>query len=222
MEHFDFYQTNKKLDYKCAIWYNLKVRRKILLVSKRIRDIKKSLKKSAKQHSYEMNEEGQAVINVGAENYDDIFSPYCYKGGDSLSYELVEYLEEKAESVPLDTDLVMRFHVKDANDSKRVEVEQAVRANFRNDIVALKRQMRRNDAFSLVFFIVGISLFLLYMFLPESVPVYIKGFVDLFSWVMCWEALDAFFLDRRSLQIERLKKYRLWASKIEIIEFENY
>ena len=74
-EHFDFYQTNKKLDYKCAIWYNLKVRRKILLVSKRIRDIKKSLKKSAKQHSYEMNEEGQAVINVGAENYDDIFSP---------------------------------------------------------------------------------------------------------------------------------------------------
>lgn len=193
-----------------------------MLVSKRIRDLKKSLKKSGNQNSYEINEDGQAVINIGAENYDDIFSPYCYKGGDSLAYEMVAYLEEKAESVPLDTDLVMRFHVKNASDSKRVEVEQAVRANFRNDIVGLKRQMRRNDIFSLIFFVVGISLFLLYMFLPASVPIYIKGFIDLFSWVMCWEALDAFFLDRRSLQIERLKKYRLWASKIEIIEFENY
>jgi hypothetical protein len=193
-----------------------------LLTSTRIKNYKKKLKSARRQNVYELNEEGQAIINIGAENYDDIFSPYCYKGGDSLAFELVEYLEEKAESIPLDRDLVMRFHVKNANDAKREEVEQAVRANFRNDIVGLKRQMRRNDAFSLAFILIGLSLFFLYMFLPVTVPVIIRGLVDLFSWVMCWEALDAFFLDRRSLQLERFKKYRLWASKIEIIEFENY
>ncbi|MBQ3494024.1 MAG: hypothetical protein IJA69_01270 [Clostridia bacterium] len=192
------------------------------MFGKRIRQLKESVKYKKPEHYYEINDENQAIINVGAENFDDVFSPYCYKGGDSLSSELVAYLEEKAEGIPLEYDLVIRFHVKNASDSKREEIEKALRTNFRNDIQGIKRQLKRNDAFSLAFFGIGMILFMLYMFLPEGTNKIVMGFLELFAWVMAWEALDAFFLDRRSMQIERLKKYRLWASKVEIIEFENY
>ena len=192
------------------------------MFGKRIRQLKENVKYKKPEHYYEINDENQAIINVGAENFDDVFSPYCYKGGDSLSSELVAYLEEKAEGIPLEYDLVIRFHVKNASDSKREEIEKALRTNFRNDIQGIKRQLKRNDAFSLAFFGIGMILFMLYMFLPEGTNKIVMGFLELFAWVMAWEALDAFFLDRRSMQIERLKKYRLWASKVEIIEFENY
>ena len=45
-----------------------------MLIHKRIRSLKKTVKNASKQKVYEKNEEGQAIINVGAENYDDIFS----------------------------------------------------------------------------------------------------------------------------------------------------
>lgn len=64
------------------------------------------------------DDQGRAIINVGAENYDDIFSPYCYKGGDTLSSSLVEYLNQKSNVIPLEYDLTIKFHVKDANVAK--------------------------------------------------------------------------------------------------------
>ena len=82
--------------------------------------------------------------------------------------------------------------------------------------------MQRNNWFALMSFLIGMSLFITFIFVNSLVPKIVSGILELFSWVLTWEALDAFFLDRRSLQLERLKKYRLRAAKIEIIEFENY
>lgn len=188
----------------------------------RYRQLKKGMKFKTGKDGFSVDEEDRAIINVGAENYDDIFSSYCYKGGDSLAPDLVNYLEEKAEGIPLDYDLIIRFHVKGASEAKREEVKEAVRINFENDIHAIKRQMQRNNWFALMSFLIGMSLFITFIFVNSLVPKIVSGILELFSWVLTWEALDAFFLDRRSLQLERLKKYRLRAAKIEIIEFENY
>ncbi len=51
----------------------------------RIKSLKNKLKEIEDGDGFVCDDQGRAIINVGAENYDDIFSPYCYKGGDTLS-----------------------------------------------------------------------------------------------------------------------------------------
>ena len=116
---------------------------------KRIKRYKKELHLDDNPQGFLCDDEDRAIINVGAENYDDVFSPYCFKGGDTLPLELVSYLNQKANTIPLDYDLVIRFHVKQASEEKRREIKAAVRENYKNDIRSIDRKMNRTFVFTL-------------------------------------------------------------------------
>ncbi len=190
--------------------------------SSRIHKLKEILNTIDDGEGFVCDDDGRAVINVGAENYDDIFSPYCYKGGDTLSSSLVDYLAQKSGAVPLDYDLTIRFHVKGANEEKRKEIQAAVKENYQSDVHAIERRMSRTTSFSLIFLFIGVLITTIYLFFVEVAPQGATYVVDILAWLFIWEGIDAFFLDRRLLQIDRLKKLRLGTAKIEIIEFEPY
>ena len=100
----------------------------------RVKNLKDKLKEIEDSDGFVCDEQGRAIINVGAENYDDIFSPYCFKGGDTLSSSLVEYLNQKASVIPLEYDLTIKFHIKGANDEKRKEIQSALKENYESTI----------------------------------------------------------------------------------------
>ncbi len=193
-----------------------------MLGKNRIKKYKKQLHLKPNYDGFVCDDEDRAIINVGAENYDDIFSPYCYKGGDTLSSDLVGYLQQKSNAITLDYDLTIRFHVKNASEEKRKEIELAVRENYQSEIQGLDKRMNRATIFSIVFLFIGILFCTTYLLVFNIVVQSIKYILDLLSWVFLWEGIDAFFLDRRMMQLEKLKSYRLCAAKIEIIEFEVY
>ena len=193
-----------------------------MLKLSRIRYFKKLLKNKIDDDGFTCDNKERAIINVGAENYDDIFSAFCYKGGDTLSRSLVEYLDQKASAVPLDYDLTIRFHVKNATEEKRREIKNALRENYQSDIHGIERRMNRTTIFSMWFVLVGIIFTILYLCLGDLVPVAVSYIIDILAWVFLWEGIDAFFLDRRTLMIDNIKAYRLCAANIEIVEFEPY
>lgn len=188
----------------------------------RIKRLKKQLTYKKNNDDFVCDENDRAIINVGAENYDDIFSAYCYKGGDTLASNLVEYLNQKANAVPLDYDLTIRFHVKNASEEKRLDIQSAVKENYVNDIRGLEKRMYRTTIFSMWFILIGIMFMIAYLFTLELVPVAVSYVSDIFAWLFLWEGMDAFFLDRRILKLDNLKAYRLATAKIEIVEFEVY
>ena len=188
----------------------------------KIKKYKNQLNLKPNNDGFVCDDEDKAIINVGAENYDDIFSPYCYKGGDTLSSNLVDYLQQKSNAIPLDYDLTIRFHVKNASEEKRKEIELAVRENYQSEIQGVDKRIGRATIFSIVFLLIGIMFCTIYLIVSDFAIQPIKYILDLLSWVFLWEGIDAFFLDRRMMQLEKLKSYRLCAAKIEIIEFEIY
>ena len=193
-----------------------------MLNSKRIKILKQGLKYKKNNDDFVCDSDDRAIINVGAENYDDVYSPYCYKGGDTLASSLTEYMQQKANAVPLDYDLTIRFHVKHATEEKRKDIESAVKENYVNQIRGIDKRMQRTTIFSLWFILIGLIFAITYLLIHEITPLFVSYIVDLFAWLFLWEGMDAFFLDRRSLQLDRLKTYRLATAKIEIVEFENY
>lgn len=193
-----------------------------MFIGKRIKELKSALKYKRHNNDFVIIDDERAIINIGAENYDDIFSPYCYKGGDTLSSTLVDYLQQKSNAVPYDYDLTMRFHVKNATEEKRLDIENAIKENYVNEVRGLEERMHRTTVFSMWFILFGIILSSAYLFLMHFASTEFTYLIDLFAWVFLWEGTDAFFLDRRVMQLNLVKAYRLATAKIEIIEFEPY
>ena len=191
-------------------------------LNKRIKDLSAQLKNKEDNDGFQVDSEDRGIINVGAENYDDIFSPFCFKGGDTLSLELVEYLWEKQAVIPLDYDLTVRFNVKDANESKRKEIQMAVKENYENDIRGTEQKLHRLTVLSVWFILLGVVFMTGYLLTINLVPLAITFVLDLLSWVFVWEGVRALFLDMRNLRLDKLKALRLGAAKIEVQEFEPY
>ena len=191
-------------------------------ISKRIGNLSKQLKNIEDSEGFVCDEDGRALINVGAENYDDIFSPYCFKGGDTLSLELVEYLWDKQGAVPLDYDLTINFNVKNADEAKRKEIQQAVKENYENDVHAIDKQLHRLNVLAISFLVLGVLFMSTYLILSRHFSEIITYIIDLFAWVFIWEGVRALFLDKRNLKLDKLKSLRIAASKITVKEFEPY
>ena len=81
--------------------------------------------------------------------------------------------------------------------------------------------MHNNLAFSLYMLIVGGIWFIAYIltviFKAHFVLVLLT---EIGTWVFFWETVNSFFLERRHLKHERLKKFRLMQSKIVLSEFK--
>ena len=193
-----------------------------MITLKKIKRLKQDLNTLDDGEGFVCDEEDRAIINVGAENYDDIFSPYCYKGADTLSETLVDYLEQKSDAVPLDYDLVIRFHVKNATEVKRKEIQAAVKENYRSDVHAIERRMRATTWLSLAFLMIGAIITTLNLIFKNNMPSGVGYLTDILAWLFLWEGIDAFFLDRGILLVDRYKALRLGTAKIEIVEFEPY
>lgn len=188
----------------------------------RIKELKSQVKYKKKNNDFVIINDEWSIINVGAENYDDIFSPFCYKGGDTLSPSLTEYLQQKSNAVPLDYDLTIRFHVKNATQEKKKEIQSAVKENFLTHVKAIETRMHRTTIFSIWFLILGIISTCAYLFTVDKVPSAVSYIMDIFAWIFIWTAGDAFFLDRRVMILDKIKAYRIAAAKIEVVEFEQY
>ena len=193
-----------------------------MLIKNRIKELKAELKYKKRNNDFVIIDDERAIINVGAENYDDIFSPYCYKGGDTLSSTLVDYLQQKSNAVSYEYDLTLRFHVKNATEEKRQEIENAIKENYVNEARGIEERMHRTTIFSLLFLVLGLVFTALYLVLLHFVSTEFTYLIDLFAWILLWEGTDAFFLDRRILKLNLVKAYRLATAKIEIVEFEMY
>jgi len=189
----------------------------------RIRDLSAQFKNIEESDGFVCDEEGRGIINVGAENFDDIFSPYCFKGGDTLSLEMVEYLWEKQAAIPLDYDLTLRFNVKNASEARRKEIQTAVKENYENDIHGTDQKLHRLKVLSTWFILLGVIFIAGYLVsVAFNAPLAISFVLDLISWIFTWEGIRAFYLDTRSLKLDKLKALRLGAAKIEVKEFEPY
>ncbi len=193
-----------------------------MLKKSRTKQLKDKFRSITNRKSFSFDSLGRAIIDVGAENYDDVFSQFCYKGGDTLSSSLVQYLMQKSNTIPLKYDLTIRFHIKNASEDKKQEIQNAVKQNYETDIQGINNRMNKALLFSLWFILLGSVFSLIYLFTLNKIPTSVSYIVDLLAWVFLWEGIDAFFLDRNKMKLEKLKALRLGSANIEIKEFELY
>ena len=193
-----------------------------MTLKNRLKNLKQQLNDLEDDDIFECDKDGRAIIEVGAENYDDIFSPYCYKGGDTLSLELVEYLKKQSGTIPLDYDLNIRFNVKNADEQKRKEIQMAVKENYEIDVLGIEQKIRGLNIMAFSLISLGVLFMVAYLILINFVPISATYLIDILAWVFIWEGVRAFMMDKNELKIAELKSLRLASAKVTIKEFEAY
>lgn len=187
---------------------------------RRLRELQRISKIKDEEELMKFDDKERAIIDVGAENYDDIFSPFCLYDMNVLDFELEDYLDNKSESIPLEYDLKLVFYIKDADEEKRKEVETTVKQNYENKVHTLSRKISQNNVFSLLMLLGGAVFLLLHFYLKTlNTPELLLSVFEIAAWVFTWTAVDAFFLERKLLQVEEIMTYRLINAKVEVKEF---
>lgn len=190
---------------------------------RRLRQIRKLNKsKLVDDEFYETDANGRGIIDVGAENYEDIFSYYDLNNTNVLDSEFEEFLDAKADSIPLSQELALHFHVRGVTEEKCEEIDRAIKDNYKRRLKAINRKLHRNSMFTLYMLFLSLISFLIYIpLVVYDVHFAIIEFVDIILWVFVWEAADNYFLTRRELQQERLKKYRFIRADIDVLEYKK-
>lgn len=187
---------------------------------RRLRELQRISKIKDEEELMKFDDKERAIIDVGAENYDDIFSPFCLYDMNVLDFELEDYLDNKSDSIPLEYDLKLIFYIKDADEEKRKEIETTVKQNYENKVHTLSRKISQNNIFSLLMLLGGAAFLLLHFYLKSiNTPELLLSVFEIASWVLTWTAVDAFFLERKLLQVEEIMTYRLINAKVQVKEF---
>ena len=177
------------------------------------------------EERYFVDEHDRGIIDVGIENYDDLFSYYDIDGKTILDPEFIEFIEQKADSIPLSKDLTLCLHVPAPNEEKRFEIEKTLKDTYIQQCHIIGRKIKSNTKFSISMLVTGLILFLSFIFFSHSTSVflndYLSALLEVATWVFLWEAIDSYFLYRRDLQDEILKKYRFVQSKIVVKEYST-
>ena len=171
---------------------------------------------------YDIDSNGRGIIDVGAENYDDIFYYYDLDGENVLDKEFDEFLDAKADAIPLSEELALHFHVKNATETKRKEIERAVKSNYKREIKAINRKIHRCTVFTIYMAIMGLFWFGIWTTCKLLNAYFVvTDFINIVAWVFIWEAVHNYFMERRELKLERLKKYRFVRSDIDVFEYKS-
>ena len=186
---------------------------------KQLRKINKS--KLSDDEWYEEDSSGRGIIDVGAENYDDVFSYYDLDGENVLDREFDQFLEAKADAIPLKQELALHFHVKNASEVKRDEIDKTIKNHYKRELRALNRKLHRNTIFILYMLAMfGVFLGLLVLAEVFAAPSVVQYIVDIAAWVFLWEAVDQWFMHRQEIKHELLKKYRFIRADIKVYEYK--
>lgn len=187
---------------------------------RQLRKISKS--KLSNDEWYDQDSNGRGIIDVGAENYDDVFSYYDLEGENVLDNEFDEFLSAKADAIPLKQELALHFHVKNATETKREEIDRAIKNNYKRELRALNRKLHRNAMFSLYMVIMfAISVAIYFPLVIFDVHFLAQLLFEIVAWVFMWEAVDQWFLHRREIKHEMLKKYRFIRADISVMEYKS-
>lgn len=184
---------------------------------KKLRQASKQIKENK---DFVVDSDGDAVISVKAPSEDQIFSSYNFDGNEKLKTELSEFIYDKAKFTSPNQDVRIKVYTNE--DINAMDVESAIRNNFKKDYIELKNKSKRNLAFSAIMFILGIlGLSLLLLMHKYFYNVYLEVVIEIATWVFMWEAIDSFFLRRATIRQNRVILLKLFSAEIDVIHLKG-
>ncbi len=189
----------------------------------------KALKKLKKTPAYKealehkRDKEGRVKINVGIKDANQLFSPFAYKSFELLDSGVTEYIDMNEAQIPIQEEISLDIYTeeKTTNEEKK-RIRRAVKRHYAENIVTLKRKVRRKTWAGVTFSVLGLLLLLAEAFLYAKVAnFYLDTIMAVIGWLFLWDGMEVFLWDRSDLRREEIKSYRLMNAKVHIRQYSK-
>lgn len=168
-----------------------------------------------------LNDEG--IINLTVRDDSQILSPYSQPNKPVISEELADYLENQSKAFRPKAALSINVYSDCIDDDEKKVYDKAIRNYFSLKLTEAERDAKRKTAISLVFTAIGVFALVLTLILTaKGLGDVIAECLDIFAWVFLWEAVDQYFIERKTILFKRKRYETFVLSKISFFkESEN-
>ena len=181
---------------------------------KKYRQLDKEILKDA---NYFSENEDDVIIDVKVDNNTQLFSDYNYDNKKTLHKDLCDYLWENTKLVPSNKDLTINIY--DRSTVTENQIEKAIKNHYRREYKHAKNKLEKINIFTLSCLIVGILFLAALVFLHEAINNYYVDIIfEIIAWVLIWEAVDRFFLERPSIKRQCKRIQKLYSAKVVVIK----
>lgn len=150
-------------------------------------------------------EDGRAQIDVNLLDGAELFNPLTYQRQRDLSGAIYELIDEKLYTIPLKYPVRICFHGQVPDEETQQAVRDVIREHYMYTLRDKKEDLRINRLKTICMALFGVILLTLYFALELSAsnPVFME-FLSIAGWVAAWEAVESWFLERKSIRMEYL------------------
>ena len=166
--------------------------------------------------------ESRALITMTVRDDTDFLSPYSVNAEEMISSEVAGFLSWSAQAFHPRTPISLQINSDCIDDQEKLVYCKAIRNYFDLQLVANRRDMRRNALMASAMLLVGIA-GLASMFIAENLGIrqlWVEC-IDIFAWVFIWEAVDLFFIERGRLRLERQRLEAFMTMEIDYKSVDN-
>ena len=159
---------------------------------------------------------GKAIIPILFNDIDDLYMKHDYKKIE-MSNDVFEYIEEVADMVPMDTDIVLEVHCPRLNDESRDRVVKTMKNNFAMEMDDADFEISRINRKALIFTIVGLLVLAVNILTEKYIGPVVSNFICVIWWVAIWDMVELLCFDKTEWQWKRLNYQQLYDSQVTFV-----
>lgn len=179
----------------------------------------KRIKEKEASSACERDDEGRAVIHMLVQDDDNFLSEYSESDTPVISGEVAEFIEHVAAASKPNERLTLRIKSNCIDEKEQVLYKTALEEYYRQKYAANEREYRRNKIIVAALTFAGV-LALAFRIIFEYVfagSIW-SEVIDIFAWVLLWEAVDIGVFGNRTRKLDRLRYLSFIDMKIEYVE----
>lgn len=143
--------------------------------------------------------DGKAVIPVELDTLDDLFMKHDYKKFE-LSDDVCKYIEEIAYMIPMETDIVLEFHMPQISDELKAKATKTIKNNYGMDIDDADYDINKINIKSLIYGLIGIVILAINIITEKYIGAVLSNFICVVWWVAIWEMVELQTIDKQDLK----------------------
>lgn len=177
----------------------------------------KEIKKRIKATTYEVDADGNAVINMKVTDSTSFLSPF-YVDKPEINSEASDYLDNAAKVLPIGKEITLRVFCDNLSKCEETTCASAIKNYYSNRLSETDIKAKKNAALYYFMGIFGVLLsFLLFFISKLAISQIILELLTILSWVFVWEAIDLFVFDRPLLRYELKRSLSFVTAKVEFL-----
>lgn len=159
----------------------------------------KQMDEKLKRVHLHKDKQGRYVARMNVKDDGEFLSAFSVTEAPVISSDVAEYIETVTRMIPLKSDITLHITSSCIDENEKIIYEKAIHEYYLQKYVENHVEVRKNRIVSLFMIIAGVIVLAAAIALDQMDFLIRSEVIDIFAWVLLWEAADILLLENNRL-----------------------